>query len=619
MGRLSDEDIERVRQASDLVQIAAEHIVLKQAGRKYKACCPFHQEKTPSFQIDPELGLWHCFGCGEGGDVFDFVQKIDNIDFRDAAQLLADRAGIELSENESAGPRMPRGHKERIKDCCDEAVLFFHYQLMRSSSNVVAEARSYLANRGFGSAVCQGWQLGFAPGHGALAAHLAAKGFTKQEMLDANLVMENGSGRLKDRFYDRIMFPIRDKTGRTIAFGGRVVGKGEPKYLNTAETPVFQKRSNLFAIDRAKNAITTEGCAIVVEGYTDVIALHEAGAKNVVATLGTALTQTHLKTLRSLRPKRIVYLFDGDSAGQKAAARASEFIDRGITPESGSDYIDFLVAVLPDDLDPAEFVARSGKAGLEAEVAKAEPLIRFAIDRRLAEWDLSKPEQRTLALSAAVSLLAPIKGSLLAADYANYIADRLGCDEATARRALERSQPVPAIPNSAEGQAGAEQRAAASEAVHQETEMERIERECLTLIARNPAAVVLLEKAEGRVPWQSEWADGLAKAMCGCYTKGMLARDLVNQVDERCDGAAAYLSAGTIECDGDEQVAATVIALLSDLRENNLLSQIQAGNAQLRYPEQMTAEEYDALFKRISSLQKELNRLREARNGQIRP
>jgi len=619
MGRLSDEDIERVRQASDLVQIASERIVLKQAGRKFKACCPFHQEKTPSFQIDPELGLWHCFGCGEGGDVFDFVQKLDNVDFRDAVQMLADRANIELSESNERGPRMTRGHRERIKDCCDEAARFFNHQLMRSAAKGAAEARTYLASRGFGGEVCRRWDLGYAPGAGSLRAHLASQGFTEQEMVDANLVFLNDSGRPRDRFHDRVMFPIRDKLGRTIAFGGRVIGKGEPKYLNSSETPVFQKRANLFAIDRAKDSITSEGYAIVVEGYTDVIALHEAGVTNVVATLGTALTQTHLKLLRSLRPEKVVYLFDGDSAGQKAADRASEFIDWNITMESGTSYIDFLVTVLPDNLDPAEFVAREGRKGVLEAIGHAVPLVRFAIDRRLAAWDLSRPEQRTLALSSAVSLLVPIKGSLLAEDYVNYIADRLNCSPSTAATALASA--TASTPASAREAGIAPTPADGAETTPRgtETETERAERECLSLIAHHPDAVQILQRTEGRMAWQSEKAARVAALFIESYHRGMGARELVDAAEKGLEGAALYLSAGTIECDDEAKVSATVIALLSDLKENNLLSQIREGNARLRHPEGMSAEEYDEMFEKISTLQKDLNNLRAARTGQDRP
>lgn len=625
MGRLTDDDIERVRQASDIVQIVNEYVPLKRAGRKYKACCPFHQEKTPSFQVDPEMGLWHCFGCGEGGDIFAFLQREENIDFREAVQMLADRAGIELEANATGASHMGRGQKERLKDCCDEAAGFFHFQLMRSSDVQAADARSYLSKRGFGSDVCKRWQLGFALGRGTLLEHLRGKGFTNEECTSANLVLQQDGGRLRDRFYSRIMFPIHDKTGRTVAFGGRVVGKGEPKYLNTSETPLFHKSANLFAIDRAKDSITAEGCAIVVEGYTDVIALHEAGVRNVVATLGTALTQTHVKMLRSLRPKRIVYLFDGDSAGQKAADRAIEFIDWGITPESGRDYIEFLVVVLPGNLDPAEFVAKNGKDGIEEALKGAQPLVRYAIDRRLGAWNLTIPEQRASAIASAVSLLLPIRDSIVAHDYVGYIASRLSCDEMVVQRALD-SVTVPKAAAAREAQEKAQASAeggsskdVAAALVSGENEAERSERECLSLLAANPKAIPILQRSRDRLAWSTQRGQAVAEAFMDTYEDGVDSRTLLAAAEERYKDAAAYLSGGTIVCEDDEQIAATVVALLATLKENNLLTQIRSGNAQLKYPDQLTADEYDALFKKITTLQKELNSLQKTRTGQNRP
>ena len=236
------------------------------------------------------------------------------------------------------------------------------------------------------------------------------------------------------------MFPIFDLQGRSIAFGGRVIGAGEPKYLNTQDTPVFHKSANLYAIDRAKATITSSGTALVVEGYTDVIALHEAGMANAVATLGTALTREHVRLL-SRFAKRVVYLFDGDAAGLRAADRASEFIDSSITPEAGRDRVELLVAVLPDSLDPADFVVERGKDALEAIISSAPTLLRFSIDRRLDRWDLEQPEERSRALKDAAEVLAPVKDSLLADDYATYIADRLFADFTTVRRAIAVAKP----------------------------------------------------------------------------------------------------------------------------------------------------------------------------------
>ena len=437
MGRISDEDVRRVRDATDLVSLVSERVVLKQKGRLHWGCCPFHAEKTASFKVDPGTQLWHCFGCGLGGDAYGFLMRAENVEFLDAVRILADRGNIEIVE-ESGG--VPRGHRERIIAANESAWQYYHDVLTKSPDPGAREARDYLKARGFGSDVAKRWRLGYSPGHGALVRHLAESGFTAEEIESANLGLKGDGGQLRDRFFRRVMFPIFDLQGRSIAFGGRVIGAGEPKYLNTQDTPVFHKSANLYAIDRAKATITSSGTALVVEGYTDVIALHEAGMANAVATLGTALTREHVRLL-SRFAKRVVYLFDGDAAGLRAADRASEFIDSSITPEAGRDRVELLVAVLPDNLDPADFVVQRGKDALDAIIDSAPTLLRFSIDRRLDRWDLEQPEERSRALKDAAEVLAPVKDSLLADDYATYIADRLFADFTTVRRAIATAKP----------------------------------------------------------------------------------------------------------------------------------------------------------------------------------
>ncbi|MDO4850372.1 MAG: DNA primase [Actinomycetota bacterium] len=608
MGRITPEDIERVREASDFVAIASENLMLQRAGRKYKACCPFHEEKTPSFQIDPDLKLWHCFGCGEGGDIFDYVGRIHNLDFPDSVRFLADKAHIELVEVEGTRTQ-PRGHKERLKAACAAAEEFYHHELMRSSGQGAAAARSYLAGRGFGSEVCKRWKLGYAPGHGALRAHLAQEGFTLPEMVEANLVLQRDGATVRDRFFNRVMFPIHDRLGKSIAFGGRIIGQGEPKYLNSSETPVFHKSSNLFAIDRARNHITTEACAIVVEGYTDVIALHEAGIANVVATLGTALTQQHVRMLRNMRPKRIVYLFDGDSAGQKAADRATEFIDVGMTPEAGSDYVEFQVAVLPDDLDPADFVAERGADALREVIDGAVPLIRFAIDRRLEAWDLSNPGQRAKALEEAVALLAPIKQSLIAADYANYIADALHADVQVCLRALAQANPRrrPRPDEDVPGQRPVRPQA------HVETADERTQRELLTLLVTRPG---LLDACEGMDLSKVGWILPVAKQVAEVLVQAdvLQEKDVLQRVMQ-LEGTAAFLAAGTLDSLSDAEALDVAWVLYRQARERQLEKDIRSATIALKNLNPDDVDEYKKYFELISALQQDLKKLRMMQTG----
>jgi len=440
MGRISDEDVARVRDATDIVALISETTPLRQKGRLFWGLCPFHGEKTASFKVDPATQLWHCFGCSLGGDAYGFVMKTQNLDFPDAIRLLADRARIEIVEEGGAG--VPMGRKERLVAASGAAAEYFHKQLASSKDASADTARKYLAGRGFGSDVAKRWTLGYASGgRGVLAAWLATQGFTREEAVQANLALIGDKGETKDRFFNRVMFPIADLQGRVIAFGGRVIGDGQPKYLNSSDTPIFHKSANMYAIDRAKSAIVSTGTAVVVEGYTDVIALHEAGITNVVATLGTALTAQHLKLLGRFA-KRIVYLFDGDAAGMRAADRAAEFLDFSSTPEAGASRVDLLVAVMPDGLDPADLVAARGADAMSAVIDGAHPLVRFVIDRRLEAHDLSSPEGRTRALDDAAGVIASLRGSILAQDYANYVAGRLQTDYATVAAVAKRTRPA---------------------------------------------------------------------------------------------------------------------------------------------------------------------------------
>ena len=428
-----EEDKEKVRQATDLVALVGETVVLRQRGGEFWGCCPFHQEKSPSFKVNPSTGLWKCFGCGKGGDLYSYVMEREGLDFVGALRYLAERAGIELSDDRS-GNRGPK--RNRLVEALTEAEGFYAKMLMRGKGDDAGRARAYLKRRGFGSEVCKRWGLGFAPGHAALVGELRGKGFTNQELLSCDLALDR-SGRLADRFFDRVMFPIHDEHGRTIAFGGRVLGDGKPKYLNSKDSSVFHKGKNLYAFDRAKESITAKGEAIVCEGYTDVIAMHEAGFTNVVATLGTALTLDHITTLQRCRISRIIFLFDGDAAGQRAAERAFLF--------TGETTADLRCVILPDDLDPADFLAERGEAELAAQLAANRPLVDFVFERRLSAYDLTVPGKRVAALDEMAGVLAPLKRSLLLDEYATRLADALGADVSEVKR-LIRSKPQQQAP-----------------------------------------------------------------------------------------------------------------------------------------------------------------------------
>lgn len=428
---ISDEDKEKVRQATDFVQLVAETVELRQRGQEFWGCCPFHGEKSPSFKVNPATGLWHCFGCGDGGDVFSYVQRRENLDFPDAIRYLADRAGIELEEERGAS-RGPR--KSRLMEALDEAESYYHLMLMRGRGEGPDAARRYFAGRGFGADVCRRWRLGYAPGRGELVRHLREKGFTASEMVSADLAVDR-SGRPADRFWDRVMFPIHDERGRTIAFGGRVLQKRDnvAKYVNTRDTAAFNKGKHLFAYDRAKEGMAATGEAIVCEGYTDVIAMHEAGFTNAVAALGTAFRLDHVRLMERQRVSKIICLFDGDAAGQRAAERAVRYLDKTSAA--------LMCVVLPDNQDPMEFLAAHGADELRPILAAARPLMEFVFEKRLAGHDLSAPGRRVSALKDMAELLAPLKHSVLLDEYATRLADTLGMDVEETKRTI-RETPV---------------------------------------------------------------------------------------------------------------------------------------------------------------------------------
>lgn len=634
MAGISDDDIQKVRAASDIVALFGERTPVQRRGKDYWCCCPFHNEKTPSCKIDPATQNFYCFGCHEHGDVFTYVMKTEDVDFPDAVRRLADRAHIEIHES---GSSTPRGYKERLRGVCRETRDFYHTQLMRGKSSEASAARSYLAGRGLGGSVPGDWQLGFAPGRGALIRHLSDLGYNIKEMVDANVAVSYEGKPAKDRFFNRVMFPINDVQGDCIAFGGRVIGEGEPKYLNSRDTPLFHKSNVLYALDRAKASMTATGTAIVVEGYTDVIALHESGITNAVATLGTSLTAQHIRILSRHAGKRIVYMFDGDAAGQKAIDRALNFIDHTMTPEAGPSRVELLACTLPDDLDPAEYVAARGADSLREHIEReAKPLIAFGIDRRLAAYDLSTPEGRTAAFSDAIQVLAPIKDSLLAQQYAvriagrlqmreNDVLDRLSHLKVPERPAYDEpygsrprtngsprggraSAPVAEDPRGRGGALPAEGAAPAPAPVHipaSEVNRRRYERELLVLCAHHPSLVLdqaeVLAQTSWHVPLHVQVADALLEAVAN--DPQATAPQVAAAIGQACPDANGLL----VSRDSDAQDPAVYAQFLAEeLAIGDLSAQIDNYRLALAQPGALAEDERKLLLQTLATLQKEL-------------
>ena len=606
MAGISSEDIQKVREANDLVQVFAETVPVKQKGRDFWCCCPFHNEHTPSCKIDPAAQLWHCFGCGEGGDLFAYIMKRDEVGFVDAVKYLADRANVEITEQQGAHS-MPQNKKARLKQACEEAAQFYNLQLMRSPAQGASSARSYLAGRNFGGEICKRWNLGFAPGSGTLVSHLLHKGFTPEELQEANLALVGRDNRLRDRFFNRVMFPICDVKGECIAFGGRVIGQGEPKYLNSQETPIFHKSEQMFGLHRAKAEMTSSGVAVVVEGYTDVITLHEAGITNVVATLGTALTKQHIRILSRHAKHKIIYLFDGDEAGMRAADRALEFIDMSMTPEAGRRKIDVYAAVLPDKLDPSDFVQQRGPEALREIFNNAQPLLEYGIDRRLERYDLSNPVSKQKAVLEALAVLAPIKESLLAKEYAIRIAGKAHLREEDVLDQLEQLQPPRAY--SSEEHAFQENAAPVQRKVQltpAQDNRRKIEGQFLANLCRNlalaPDYFSVLASTQWMFPIHRRISSLILESLA--ENSDQTTAELVGSISLQEPQAASILTAQQAQADMNPCVLLSFLA--EDLAIGDTEEAISALQQQLKYPENISREEYAMLFEAVVSMQKDL-------------
>jgi len=416
-GRIRDEDIAVVRDRSPIDEVIGEYLHLKSAGGgSVKGLCPFHDEKTPSFNVTPSRGLWYCHGCAEGGDVIKFVQKIDALTFVEAVEKLAGRAGIELRyEQGGYVPGQEQSQRRRLVDAHRVAAEFFTEKLTGPDAE---HARRFLDERGFEAADAERFGVGYSPAAWEdLTRHLRGRGFTDAELLASGLATQGRRGPM-DRFRGRLMWPIRELSGDVIAFGARKLNPDEdgPKYLNTPETPLFRKSTVLYGADLAKREIAQRRQAVIVEGYTDVMACHLAGVPTAVATCGTSFGEEHIKVLRRLimdtegSTGEVIFTFDGDAAGQRAALRAFGMEEKFVTQT--------FVTVQPDGLDPCDVRLTHGDAAVRDLIARRVPLFEFAIRGVLAKHNLDTTEGQLAALDEAAPIVAKIKDTGMRARYA---------------------------------------------------------------------------------------------------------------------------------------------------------------------------------------------------------
>ncbi|WP_404435275.1 DNA primase [Microbacterium aerolatum] len=437
MPRIRQADVDEVKSRTNIADIVGERVALKSAGvGSLKGLCPFHDEKSPSFHVRPQVGFYHCFGCGESGDVYSFLRAIDHVSFTEAVERLAGRLGYTL-HYEDGGAAPETSGRSRLYAANTAAAEFFRGQLLSAEAET---GRRFLGERGFDAGAAAHFGVGYAPrGWEGMLKALSAQGFTRDELLAAGLVSQGQRG-VYDRFRGRLVWPIRDVTGQTIGFGARKLYDDDqgPKYLNTPETIIYKKNQVLYGLDLAKRDISRGDPrrVVVVEGYTDVMACHLAGVTTAIATCGTAFGAEHIKGLRRVMGDdsssgEIVFTFDGDEAGQKAALRAFSEDDRFNAQT--------FVAVAPNGMDPCDLRLQRGDAAVRGLMDAKVPMFEFAIDRKLAGYDLATVEGQVGALRAAAPIVAEIRDRLLRPGYERVLARRLGMDPTEVHAEVERA------------------------------------------------------------------------------------------------------------------------------------------------------------------------------------
>ncbi len=588
MARIRDEDVALVRERARIDEVVREYVGLRSAGGgSLKGLCPFHDEKSPSFHVTPAKGFWHCFGCQEGGDVIAFVRKIDALQFNEAVEKLAAKYGIQLRYEEgTAAPNRQQGQRQRLLDAHSAAAGFFQKQL---ASPEAQTGRTFLEAKGFDSAAAAHFGVGYAPkGWDHLFAHLRSLGFSQEELLTAGLLSQGQRG-VYDRFRGRLVWPIRDLSGAVIGFGARKLYDDDdgPKYLNTPETPIYKKSSVLYGIDLARREISKLQQAVIVEGYTDVMACHLAGVTTAVATCGTAFGADHIKVLRRLLMDddsfagQVIFTFDGDAAGQKAALRAFEDDQKFVAST--------FVAVEPNGMDPNELRQSGGDAAVRQLIADRQPMFEFAIRSTLRGYDLNTAEGRVNALRATAPIIARIRDQALRPEYTRLLAGWLGVEPGTVSSAVSQGAKT-----NARAQATAPAKALTRPRTALPNTVEaRVEREALKAALQQPLVV-------------AEWYDVVERE---AYTveSFRLAHDAIVIAGGTAAATSSTWFDHVLEVALDDAVRATLTAAIVDPFAVDAKSDLSV------YCNSVVARllELDA-SRRISELKSRLQRLDEA-------
>jgi len=587
-GRIRQEDVEAVKERTDLAQLVGQYLTLKKTGHdSLSGLCPFHQEKTASFSVSPAKQVFYCFGCGKGGDPITFLRELEHLSYVEAVERLAQQAGVPLRyEGDSPAERRAAQRRQALSRANDAAGALYLTTLLEGRE--AAEARAYLTQRGIGADAIETFGIGYAPGYpDFLLRRLGgSRDLSVEILLEAGLATRAEEGQVRDRFRNRITFPIHDLQGRAIGFGARILPTDprageQAKYLNTAETPIYRKHEVLYNMHRARGAVSRTGTALVVEGYTDVIGLAQAGLENTVATCGTALGERHFEML-SRFAQRAVLAFDSDEAGARAAERAFAFQER--FP------VQAVVMILPEGLDPADLVAKHGPDAVREAAAQARPLVEYMVRRTVARHDLGSIEGQSAAVAAVLPMLERLGDPVRRTEYAHLLAELAGVDEASVRQSLDRrlgGRPPEVV-----------------KTARRTTARERVEREMLKLMARSTEVFETYDERLGEDHVRSSTHRKLLAALR--EVSGDVAA--VAGGDGELAPAAAALAVEPLE---GEPTANYADGVWSRLQEFVLKARSDELRMQLQRLNPTTDAGYDELFETLVSVDGQLRRLRE--------
>ena len=620
-GLIRREDIDAVRERADLREVVEQHVTLKGAGiGSWKGLCPFHDERTPSFHIRPQVGTYHCFGCGESGDVIAFVMAMEHTSFQETVEKLAAKAGIELRYEDGKGPdKAEVGRRQRLLDANKIADEFYQKALHSPEAQI---AREFLRDRGFTREHAETFDAGYSPqGWSYLLSHLRSKGFRDDELTQTGLFSEGNRG-LYDRFRGRLMWPIRDMTGNTVGFGGRRLHEDDkgPKYLNSPETPVYKKSQVLYGIEHAKRNIAKQRQLVVVEGYTDVMACHVAGVETAVATCGTAFGEGHIKVARRLLSDHdgggeVIFTFDGDEAGQQAALKAFK--------EDHMFLAKTFIAVGPEGMDPCDVRQHRGDAAVKELIGAKTPLFEFAIRAKLRDFDLNTIEGRVAALRATAPIVAGIKDAALRPAYTRELAGWLGAEMDEVGGAVTAARKQGTAPGQASARSGSGPQPAAGNDMSSVPQFQRpdtrdpavmMERQALEVILQHPTRLTAEQWEEiftVRFTSAAHQAihDGIRIAAAKASDPRSWVQNVREEVPEPIRGLVSEMAVTTLPTKTEEHLENYCQSILNRLVELKITHQKANLIGQLQ---RMDASEQPEAHRRLNAELMELERRRRA-------